>query len=222
MNPLSSFNMDRHQRVVVDTAKQPWLASPSAGVWRIPLEREAAESGQVTSLVRYDPNTHFPAHFHPNGEEIFVIDGIFQDEYGCYPAGTYIRNPPGSCHAPGSDGGCLLYVKLNMFPEHDAEVFRLDTHNAMWQPGIDNRLSTLPLHGYGQEKTILLKWQPDSAFSLHQHEGGEEIFILSGDFYDEQGHYEKGTWIRYPAGSSHQPSTKNGCLMLMKTGHLPL
>lgn len=220
MKVLSSFNMDRHQRMVIDTTSQPWLASPSTGVWRIPLEREAAESGQITSLVRYDPNTHFQAHFHPNGEEIFVIDGVFQDEGGDYPAGTYIRNPPGSYHSPGSNTGCLLYVKLNMFPEEDNEIFRLDTHNASWQPGLENGISTLPLHGFKGEQTVMMKWQPDTSLPRHRHDGGEEVFILSGEFCDEQGEYEKGTWLRNPAGSTHQPSTRKGCLMLVKTGHL--
>ncbi|WP_299022014.1 cupin domain-containing protein [uncultured Photobacterium sp.] len=219
MNVLSSFNMDRHQRVVIDTTSQQWLASPSAGVWRIPLEREAAESGQVTSLVRYEPDTHFSAHYHPNGEEIFVIDGLFQDEQGDYPAGTYIRNPPGSFHAPGSDTGCLLYVKLNMFPENDSETFRLDTHNANWQPGMTQGVFILPLHGFSGEQTMMQKWQSNTFIPPHQHDGGEEIFILSGEFYDELGEYEKGTWIRNQAGSTHQPATREGCLMLVKTGH---
>lgn len=220
MNPLSPLNMDRHERVTIQTNTQPWLASPSPGVWRIPLEREAAESGQVTSLVRYEPRTHFSAHYHPNGEEIFVLEGVFQDEFGSYPAGTYLRNPPGSCHAPRSDSGCLLYVKLNMFQEGDHEAFRLDTHNAGWQPGVDRQTTILPLHGFGHEQTMLVRWAHDSHFSRHQHEGGEEVFILSGDFSDAQGTYGQGDWIRYPAGSKHQPSTQHGCLMLMKTGHL--
>lgn len=221
MNPLSPLNMDRHKRVTIETRKHPWLASPAPGVWRIPLEREAAESGQVTSLVRYEPHTHFSAHYHPNGEEIFVLDGVFQDEFGNYPAGTYLRNPPGSCHAPRSDNGCLLFVKLNMFPEHDHETFRLDTCNASWQPGMDRQTSTLPLHGFGLEQTMLVRWTHDTCLTSHQHEGGEEVLVLSGDFSDAQGTYGQGTWIRYPAGSHHQPATKGGCLMLMKTGHLP-
>ncbi|MCW8331707.1 cupin domain-containing protein [Photobacterium sp. SDRW27] len=220
MESLTSLNMDRQQRVVIDTNNQLWIASPSPGVWRIPLEREAAESGQVTSLVRYDANTHFTAHFHPNGEEIFVLDGIFQDEHGHYPAGTYIRNPPGSFHSPGSDSGCLLYVKLNMFPPHDDDMIRIDTHNANWQPGIQNGLSTLPLHGCGREQTIMLRWQPGTSFPSHQHDGGEEVLVLSGEFHDELGKYKEGVWLRNPAGSSHQPESTEGCLMLVKSGHM--
>ncbi|MEJ2764775.1 cupin domain-containing protein [Photobacterium sp. MCCC 1A19761] len=222
MNPLSPLNMDRHQRVIIDTQAQEWLASPAPGVWRIPLEREAAESGQVTSLVRYEPKTHFAAHYHPKGEEIFVLEGVFQDEYGSYPAGTYIRNPPGSCHAPRSDSGCLLYVKLNMFPSADHDVFRLDTHNASWQPGIDAQVYTMPLHGFGNEQTYLVRWERNASLHSHRHDGGEEVFILSGDYHDEQGEYGPGAWIRNPAGSQHQPVTTSGCLMLMKTGHLPV
>ena len=32
-----------------------------------------------------------------------MLDGVFQDESGDYPAGSYMRNPPGSGHRPGSD-----------------------------------------------------------------------------------------------------------------------
>ena len=66
----------------------------------------------------------------------------------------------------------------------------------------------------------MMKWQPGTDFPLHRHEGGEEVFILSGEFYDELGKYHQGCWIRNPAGSSHQPATAEGCLMLVKTGHL--
>jgi hypothetical protein len=33
----------------------------------------------------------------PGGEEILVLDGVFQDEQGSYPAGSWLRNPAGSC-----------------------------------------------------------------------------------------------------------------------------
>lgn len=88
------LNMDRSQRMAVDTGNLEWEASPVAGVWRKKLEREAAESGQVTSVVRYAPGTCFTAHSHPLGEEILVLEGVFSDEHGDYPAGAYLRNPP--------------------------------------------------------------------------------------------------------------------------------
>ena len=111
------LNMDFSKRVVVNTADEEWVASPRAGVWRKPLAREEAEQGHATSIVRYDAGASFSVHDHPLGEEILVLDGVFSDETGDYPAGTYLRNPEGFRHAPFSKEGCVILVKLHQFQE---------------------------------------------------------------------------------------------------------
>lgn len=68
--------------VVVQSETQAWDSSPATGVSRMRLEREAAESGHVTSFVRYEAGASFPEHAHPNGEEIVVLEGEFCDEHG--------------------------------------------------------------------------------------------------------------------------------------------
>ena len=108
------FNMDFSKKLVIETESLDWIASPAIGVWRKPLEREEKESGHTTSVVKYEAGASFTQHSHPLGEEIFVLEGIFSDENGDYPAGTYLRNPPGSSHAPFSKDGCKLFVKLEM------------------------------------------------------------------------------------------------------------
>ena len=80
------LNMDFAQQLFINTQTQPWQPSPMAGVDRKPLAREDTESGHATSIVRYAPNSHFNTHFHPKGEEILVLAGIFSDEHGDYPA----------------------------------------------------------------------------------------------------------------------------------------
>ena len=95
-------------------------ASPSGTVWRkCPYLVGAPESGQVTSIVRYEPDASFPAHDHPGGEEILVLEGCFHDEHGAYPAGSWIRNPDQSRHTPYTrDEGALIYVKVgHLAPE---------------------------------------------------------------------------------------------------------
>jgi len=87
------LNMDFTQRVVIDMHARDWQPSPMAGVARKPLAREAAEQGHATSIVLYEPGAQFNEHPHPLGEEILVLDGIFSDQTGDYPAGTYFRNP---------------------------------------------------------------------------------------------------------------------------------
>ena len=107
------LNGDLSKRVFVDTTSLPWTSSPSQTVWRKRLHRVGpAESGQVTSLVRYEPGAAFPVHDHPEGEEILVLEGVFSDEHGDWPAGTWLLNPEGFRHAPFSKKGCLLFVKL--------------------------------------------------------------------------------------------------------------
>ncbi len=217
---FQAINMDRNQRQRVDTAALDWLTSPAAGVMRKPLEREAAESGQVTSIVRYAAGTFFPAHHHPGGEEILVLSGTFEDEHGCYPAGSYFRNPPGSSHSPGSSEGCELLVKLNMFQRDDLQPVNIDTTTQPWLPGLVAGLSVMLLHQFNGEQTALVRWQPGSHFSRHSHTGGEEIYVIDGVFEDEHGRYGAGSWLRSPDNSEHQPFSEQGCTIWVKTGHL--
>ena len=216
-----TLNMDRSLRIAIETAGMPWEESPSAGVRRKKLEREAAESGQVTSVVRYDADSRFPAHVHPRGEEVFVLSGVFMDEHNNYPAGTYLRNPPGTRHAPGSKDGCDLLVKLNMFDPEDLEPVCVQTRTAEWLPGLVPGLSVMPLHSFKTEHVALVRWAPGTRFKPHTHPGGEEIFVLNGVFEDEMGVYPQGTWLRNPPYSQHLPFTQEGCTIFVKTGHIP-
>ena len=109
---LADVNADLGRRVVVDTALMAWEQSPSGTVWRKPLYRSRGEYGPVTSLVRYARGGAFPGHAHPEKEDILVLDGVFSDEHGDYPAGTFLMNPHGSRHAPRSQTGCTLFVRL--------------------------------------------------------------------------------------------------------------
>jgi anti-sigma factor ChrR (cupin superfamily) len=217
---IETLNMDRSLRVAIETANLPWEDSPSSGVLRKKLEREAAESGRVTSVVRYLPGSRFSAHRHPLGEEIFVLSGVFQDEHSQYPAGTYLRNPPGTYHSPACENGCDLLVKLNMFDPDDLEPVCINTHSAEWHPGLVPGLSVMPLHSYQAQHTALVRWAPNTRFNPHTHPGGEEIFVLSGVFEDEQGVYPQGTWLRNPSYSQHHPFTREGCTIWVKTGHI--
>lgn len=215
------LNMDFSKRLVIRASDQDWVASPAAGVWRKPLEREAKESGHTTSLVKYEPNSKFATHPHPRGEEILVLEGVFSDEYGDYPAGTYLRNPPGSKHAPFSKKGCVLLVKLNQFGPNDLETVRINTSQAEWLPGIGG-LQVMPLHNFEHEHVALVKWPKGEKFQPHHHFGGEEILVLSGELNDEFGNYPKHTWLRNPHMSEHFPFVIQETVIWVKTGHLPV
>lgn len=214
-----NFNLDFSKQLVISTETQSWLQSPSPKVLRKPLEREGKESGHTTSIVQYLANSNFDEHFHPMGEEIFVMEGVFSDENGDHPKGTYIRNPPGSRHAPFSREGCTLYVKLNQFMEGDRQRVVIDTYTQPWLPGHGN-LQVMPLHNYDVENVALVKWPKGEKFLPHTHFGGEEILVLRGEFRDEHGIYPKGTWIRSPHLSRHHPWVEEETVILVKTGHL--
>ncbi len=213
------FNMNREEGLAINTQEQEWIDSPASNVRRKPLEREKVESGQVTSIVEYKPRAKFTKHNHPLGEEIFVLSGEFADENGRYPEGTYIRNPPGSSHSPFSEKGCVIFVKLNQFNSEDTKRVVLNSDEVSWQPGHGD-LKVKSLHNFKTEGTALVLWPKGATFQPHSHWGGEEIFVLNGTFQDESGDYPKHTWIRSPHLSRHNPFSKSGCLIFVKTGHL--
>ena len=106
------LNADFSQRVAVHAASIAWTPSPMPGVDRRMLDRLGEEVARATTIVRYAPESAFSAHVHTGGEEFIVLDGVFQDEHGDFPAGSYIRNPPQSRHTPRSAPGCTIFVKL--------------------------------------------------------------------------------------------------------------
>ncbi len=213
------LNMNFNQRVVIDTQQQDWLASPSKGVWRKPLAREDAERGHATSIVRFEAGSAFSGHGHPGGEEILVLEGTFSDETGDYPAGSYIRNPEGSHHAPFSKEGCVLLVKLHQFEDGDDEQLTIDTNSTEWFDG-HGSLQVMPLHNFNGASTALVHWPAGEQFLPHVHSGGEEIYVISGEFIDEHGRYPAGSWIRSPHMSKHDPRVEVDTTILVKVGHL--
>ena len=214
------LHADLSQRVVVESESLDWVDSPMVGVQRRMLERDGEEVARATSVVRYAPDSHFSVHTHGGGEEFLVLDGIFSDEYGDYPAGTYIRNPVGSTHTPFSKEGCTILVKLWQMHPDDQQRVAIATKESPWANGLVKGLQVMPLHSYGTENVALVKWDAGTYFQPHMHLGGEEIFVVDGVFEDEFGAYPKGTWLRNPSGSRHMPFSKSGCLIYVKVGHL--
>ena len=218
----TSLNQDFSKRVVINTNEEQWHRSPSSGVERLYLERDnMGEFARASSIVTFESGSKFDNHIHDNGEEIFVLEGVFSDQYGDYPKGTYIRNPHNTDHIPFSNYGCKILVKLRQFKDCDNTRIIKNTINSEWFQGLVPGLKVMPLHEYKTEHAAMVKWQPDTQFSAHRHWGGEEIFVIDGVFYDEFGSYPKGTWIRSPHLSEHKPFTKKeGALIFVKTGHL--
>jgi anti-sigma factor ChrR (cupin superfamily) len=216
------INADFTKRVVLATNDLPWSPSPQAGVERRLLDRIGGEVARATSLVRYAANSVFPAHSHALGEEFLVLDGVFSDERGDYPAGTYVRNPPGSAHSPRTAPGCTILVKLRQMPGSEHRPVVVDTTNAAWERSdIEGHQSQLlyvsPETG---ERVTCEKLSAGTRLPSTKSDGGEEIFLLTGTLADDYGHYGAGTWIRSPAGSRSNFGSQKGAVFWAKRGHL--
>jgi anti-sigma factor ChrR (cupin superfamily) len=214
-----NINTDYSQRMVINHHDLLWISSPELGVDRRMLERAGDEVAKATSIVRYLPGSKFETHTHEFGEELFVLDGVFSDETGDYPTGTYIMNPPGSAHTPFSESGCTLFAKLRHLGPDQIERQVINTNTTQWFQGMVPGLNVMPLMQQGTGST-LVRWAPQTYFNAHKHYGGEEIFVIDGVFEDEYGRYPSGSWIRSPHMSGHQPFSKEGCTIFVKTGHL--
>lgn len=216
------INANFSQRVVITPDDYQWVTSPMPGVERMMLDRIGDEVARATTLVKYAPFSAFSSHLHLGGEEFFVLEGVFSDEHQDYPKGSYVRNPIGTSHTPkiGKEGA-LIFVKLHQFDQSDDAQKVIHTPTQPWHQGLVDGLTVMPLHEFEHEHVSLVKWAPNTQFSHHQHWRGEEIFVIEGTFYDEQGTYPKGTWLRSPHLSRHKPFTKEeGALIFMKTEHL--
>jgi len=215
------INDDLAVRAEVNSSLIDWVASPLAGVDRKMLERDGEEVARVTSIVRYAPGSSFSPHVHTGGEEFIVLEGVFSDEMGDFKTGTYVRNPVGSRHKPGSEPGCQIFVKLWQMAPDDQDYVRIDMNlEEGWQAGQEDE-SLLSLHETKYEKVSVVKWLAGFAANEQRiYAGGAEFFVLSGSFSDEHGRYEKRTWVRMPIGGSHTPASAEGCMVYIKTDHL--
>ncbi|MBS0523232.1 MAG: cupin domain-containing protein [Proteobacteria bacterium] len=215
------INADFSRRVAVHAARLPWVPSPMAGVERRMLDRIGDEVARATSIVRYAAGSRFSPHVHGGGEEFLVLDGVFQDEHGDFPAGSYVRNPPTSRHTPGSGSGCILFVKLWQFDPADRKEVKLDTAGiaceaAPHRPGVE----LLPLFRDGHEDVRLEKWAPGAAIALDVP-GGAELLVLDGRFDEGGERFEPLSWLRLPTGSILRATAgPQGCRIWIKTGHL--
>jgi anti-sigma factor ChrR (cupin superfamily) len=221
MSASPAINGDLTARVAVDTASMPWSPSPSGTVWRKRVHLVGpAESGQVTSVVRYEPRSTFHAHDHPDGEEILVLDGVFSDERGDWPAGTYLLNPEGFRHAPFSREGCVLFVKLRQFPGRTRAHVATRSDTLAWQPAALAGVAVRPLYsqqGFA-DSTRLERWSPRTRLGRVPYPNGAELFVVEGSFADESGAYARGAWLRLPPGAAHSPLTQEGCTLYIKEG----
>ena len=102
---------ERASPTVVRGAGTAWQSTKVPGVSVRPLRRDA-ETGESTALVRFEPGARFPAHNHPAGEEVFVLEGDVLIGPDQLRAGDYLYTPPEGRHAASSRDGCVFLVTL--------------------------------------------------------------------------------------------------------------
>lgn len=214
-------NADFAQRVAVHAATLPWIPSPMAGVERRMLDRIGDEVARATSIVRYAPRSHFSPHTHGGGEEFLVLEGVFQDEHGDYPPGSYVRNPPTTRHTPGSEPGCVIFVKLWQFEPSDRTEVRIETGTAAFKPAAGRPgVEFVPLFQDAREEVRLERWAPHARVELTVP-GGAELLVLSGNFEERGEAFAEQSWLRLPAKATLQAKAGiDGCRVWIKTGHL--
>lgn len=223
-NQPKSLHGDMATRVSVDTREMEWTASPSGTVMRKRLHLVGpSESGQVTSVVRYRPGASFPEHGHPEGEEIFVLEGTFSDQLGDAHEGTHLLNPEGFRHAPYSGPGCLVLVKLRQYGGDGRPYRRTHTLEMPWEPTDldDVEVKMLFEDDRFPDETRLERWGQGAGPGPREFPGGAELFVIEGTFEDAAGRYAEGGWLRLPPGSKLDARTHNGCVLYIKTGALP-
>lgn len=185
------------------------------------LDRIGDEVARATSIVRYAAGSHFPPHVHGGGEEFLVLEGVFQDERGDFPVGSYVRNPPQSRHTPSSTPGCMLFVKLWQFDLADRRHVVVDTNKVALRAieGRD-RVWVLPLFQDSRENVRIEQWAPGTAIEVDP-EGGLEILVLAGGFSEGGETYGRHSWLRLPVGAHFSArAAAEGCRVWIKEGHL--
>lgn len=217
-------NADFSIPVVVDTSVIDWQASPAAGVFRKRLELVGKYKPRLTTLVEFAPGSSFNKHGHDGGEEFLVVSGIFSDAAGDYGPGSYVRNPAGTYHAPYTDEGCRLFVKLRQFQALDDKQLVVDSRAdaTRWSSTGEPGVSQLKLHDYADERVSLYKILPQCWISAKQYKQGLEIFVYEGSVSDADGSHPEGTWLRYPPGSKVKISSAEGAYIYTKQEVFPV
>lgn len=216
-------NSDFTKRVLLHSDEIEWEASPMQGVDRRRLDRVDNEADRVTTIVRYAPESSFSPHVHTGGEEFIVLDGIFEDDYGNWPTGSYIRNPPTSKHQPGSKDGCIIFVKLAQFQAGDRTFIHADM-NKLGSVADANRagVKVSPLFKDDHEDVRLEYWEPNTKIEFNA-DGGAEFLVLEGSFTESAEELRKESWLRVPVNTKVIAETGNqGAKVWIKSGHLTI
>ncbi len=217
---ITELHADFSEPVVLHTESLPWQASPAPGVERRMLDRIGGEVARATSIVRYAPNSRFDPHVHGAGEEFLVLEGVFSDEHGDYPTGTYVRNPWGTSHAPFTASGCAIFVKLRQMDPADQRQTVIMADGPPDGSGPGDGMARKLLHVFKREVVTYETWTDGASPGSVTLPGGAEMLILAGTLRDGGTVHPTGTWLRFPPGATLVPQAQGQTRFWMKRGHL--
>ena len=204
------MNDNYETRALINTNDLEWENTQNKGIYKKLLSKKENEE---TSILKIEESSKLNNNSKINSVEIFVLEGIYKNEFGEFKSGTYLNLPNENEAFISSNTGCVIFRKENC--DKGVENIIIDTNSTPWLKGQGN-LEVMPLF----TQTALVKWPQNERFIPHKHWGGEEIFVLKGRFMDEHGIYPKGSWIRSPHLSTHFPFVEEETIIFVKTGHL--
>ncbi|MEO5708096.1 MAG: cupin domain-containing protein [Alteraurantiacibacter sp.] len=216
------LNADLRQLITVCADEMAWCGTELAGIDQKLFERIGRGGGaRETGLVRLAAGSAIPAQIAHCRVDLLVLEGAVEIAGEPGPAGHFRRIPPGAPVGLCAAEDAVVLVKKRAVGT-GLDPIALNTRD---------RTNWAPWGGRGSDKAQIYEpgvlpeasWVgfmlPDLTIPLHDHAGGEEIFILEGGLRDERGLYGPGTWVRFPAGAMHTPtSLGDGCLMLVREG----
>jgi len=106
---------NRELNQLVHSHELEWRPLDEPGVTGVSvkvLRFDPATGRAPTILLRFEPGATYPAHNHPGGEEIFVLEGDIRLGKDHLQAGDYIYTAPNNVHAVRSDRGCVVLVVI--------------------------------------------------------------------------------------------------------------
>ena len=106
--PASFTKLVRSDQIEWKPLAEPGVSGVFVKVLRFDRETRRAP----TILLKFEAGATYPAHDHPGGEEIFVIEGDLKLGKDHLYAGDYLYTPPNGKHAVRSETGCVVLVSV--------------------------------------------------------------------------------------------------------------
>ena len=207
---MNNLNENYDKSISIDTSVQIWKINEELNYKEKLL---SIDNDKKTSILELDKNSKLSMNPSVKPVEIFVLEGIYSNEFGDFGKGTYLNMPKENQEKVNCKSTCKIFRKENYSTHYEKVI--IDTTKQEWLQGQGN-LQVMPLI----EGTALVFWPKDEVFIEHKHWGGEEIYVLNGIFMDEHGEFGKDSWVRNHHLSVHHPFVKEETVIFVKTGHI--